>query len=96
MKTLLIMYAGSEPKLVERLLDAQGAGGWTELTHAHGAGATGRHEESRAWPGNTTVFLSIVPGERVATLTAAIVAARGTLPAGDRLHAAVLPTDTFI
>ena len=96
MKTLLILYAGADHRLVERLLDAQGAGGWTELMHAHGAGETGRHEGTRAWPGDTTVFLSVVPSDRVEALTAAIVGARAGLSAGERLHAAVLPTDAFI
>lgn len=96
MKTLLIMYAGADPRFVERLLDTQGAAGWTELTHARGAGLSGRHEGTRAWPGNTTVFLTVVPSEQVASLTDAIVAARAELVSGERLHAAVLPTDLFI
>ncbi len=96
MKTLLILYAGPEPRVVEQMLDAHGAGGWTELTHARGAGASGRHEGTRAWPGDTTVFLSVVPAEQMESLTAAIVSTRAGLGVGERLHAAVLPTDAFI
>lgn len=96
MKTLLIVYSGSDPQIIERELDLHHVGGYTELSRAHGTGASGRREGTRAWPGESTVFLSVVPDERVDALTVALVAARGALAPGERLHMAVLPTDTFL
>ena len=95
MKLLLIIYSGSRSRLVPDLLDAQGVGGYTELTPAHGAGGTGRREGSRAWPGTAEVYFSIVPGERVDDLAAAFRAELVNLAPGERLHVAVLPTDSF-
>lgn len=90
------MYSGSDSRLVPTLLDEHQVGGYTELTQAHGAGRTGRREGTRAWPGDASVYFSIVPGGRVAELTSAIQVEAGRLEAGERLHLAVLPTETFI
>jgi hypothetical protein len=95
MKMLLIIHSGSDSRLVPSLLDEHRSGGYTELSQAHGAGRTGRFEGSRAWPGDARVYFSIVPGERLDPLLAAVRGAAATLPEGERLHAAVLPTETF-
>ena len=95
MKIVLIMYSGDQKRLVPGLLDAHHASGHTELSRAHGAGATGRREENRAWPGDTTVFFSVVEDTRVSELTEALRAASSGLPPGERLHAAVLPALDF-
>ena len=95
MKLLLVIYSGSRPRLVPDLLDAHHVGGYTGLTQAHGTGATGRREGTRAWPGDSTVFFSIVAQEQVAALTAALRHEADGLEPLERLHVAVLPTDTF-
>lgn len=95
MKLLLIIYSGSTSRLVPELLETHQAGGYTRLTPAHGAGETGRREGTRAWPGAADVYFSIVPAERVDELTAALRAETERLKEGERLHVAVLPTDTF-
>jgi hypothetical protein len=81
---------------VPSLLDEHRAGGYTEFAPARGAGRTGHFDGTRAWPGDVRVYFSIVPAERVSRLTAAVSAAARALPEGERLHAAVLHTDTFI
>lgn len=96
MKLLLITHSGSDSRLVPSLLDEHQAGGYTEFARALGAGRTGRFEGTRAWPGNARVYFSIVPSERVEPLLSAVRDAAGALPVGERLHVAVLPTETFI
>lgn len=96
MKLLLIIYSGSKPRLVPELLEAHHAGGYTRLDTAHGAGETGRREGTRAWPGNAHVYFSIVPGERVSELAAALRHEAAELGTGERLHVAALPTELFI
>jgi hypothetical protein len=76
-------------------LQALGAPGWTRFDHGHGAGTHGRVEGSRAWPGEEVIYLAIVPGERVAALTAGLAAEQQRLPAGERLHFAVTPVEHF-
>lgn len=95
MKMLMVVYTGMSPQRVASLLDAHHAGGYTEFRNAHGTGATGRHEGSRAWPGESTLFLSVVPQETSDELLTALSGAAGSLPTGERLHVAVVPTESF-
>ena len=95
MKMLMLVYSGSSPRRISSLLDRHHAGGYSEFRNVHGAGSTGRREGTRAWPGESTLFVSVVPGERSDELVAALRDATATLPAGERLHVAVLPTETF-
>ena len=95
MKLLMIVYSGSQPQGVTALLEAHGVHGWTELPRALGAGASGRREQTRAWPGDAVVLLTIVDAARVDELTTTLAQARDRLPQGERLHAAVLPVEHF-
>jgi hypothetical protein len=95
MKLLLIIYSGPRSRLVPDLLESHQAGGYTRLNPAHGAGESGRREGTRAWPGGADVYFSIVPAERSEALVASLRAETDRLQEGERLHAAVLPTDTF-
>ena len=95
MKMLMLVYSGAAPSRVSSLLDAHHSGGWTEFAGVHGAGATGRRDGSRAWPGDSTLFVSVVPAETASVLVDAVRAEAGRLPSGERLHVAVLPTDSF-
>ena len=95
MKLLLIIYSGSTSRLVSDLLEDHQAGGYTRLTPAHGAGETGRREGTRAWPGGADVYFTIVDADRIEALTDALRAEADQLGEGERLHVAVLPTETF-
>ena len=95
MKLVMVIYSGSRPDTVTALLEAHQAQGWTELHGAHGAGASGRREATRAWPGDAAVFFSIVDVARADHLVEALAAEARTLPAGERLHAAVMPVERF-
>lgn len=94
-KMLLIIYSGATTQRIAGLLDAHHAGGYTEFRDAHGAGSTGRREGSRAWPGVSTLFLSVVPESTADLLMGALRDEAAHLAEGERLHVAVLPTETF-
>ena len=95
MKLVMVVYAGSTPEVVADLLAAAPAGGYSEFRSVHGAGRGGRREGNRAFPGESTLFVSVVPSEAAPALVDTLREAAGRLPAGERLHAAVLPTETF-
>ena len=95
MKMLIVVYSGSTPHLIASLLDSHHAGGYTEFRNAHGAGTTGKREGSRAWPGESTLFFSVVPAERSNELVSSLREESAHLPTGDRMHVAVLSTETF-
>lgn len=95
MKLVIIMYAGPSPQRVSAVLEAHDARGFTEIEGAHGKGDSGRHEGTRAWPGETSVLFTILPDERVAALAAALRALGGSAGPGERLHVAVVPVEQF-
>jgi hypothetical protein len=95
MKLLLVIYGGPRPGLVPALLEEHCAGGWTELPGAHGAGRSGRHTGSRAWPGESTVYFTIVDDGVGEELTQTLKGAGGSAAPGERLHVAELPVERF-
>ena len=95
MKMLMLVYTGPAPQRISSLLDRHQAGGYTEFRNAHGAGSTGRRDGSRAWPGESTLWVSVLPESQSEELVGTLRAETARLPAGERLHVAVLPTETF-
>ena len=95
MKLLMVVYSGSRPRTVTGLLESHEVHGWTELPRGLGAGATGRREASRAWPGDAAVFFTIVSDGQATPLADALQHASAALPEDERLHAAIMPVETF-
>ena len=95
MKMLVIIYSGTEPERVNAVLDAHPVGGYTEFGEVRGVGATGRREGSRAWPGRSTLFMSVMTVGCTDTVVAELRATARELPEGQRLHVAVLPVEEF-
>jgi len=95
MKMLMILYSGPDPQRVAHVLEERHAPGWTQLAHARGAGATGRRDATRAWPGESTVFITVLPTEDADALSAALRAFGASADGSERLHVAVLPVERF-
>jgi nucleoid-associated protein YgaU len=95
MKLLLIVHSGDDREVVPTLLDRHQVHGWTELPRAHGAGASGRREGTRAWPGDSALYFTAVDDAKASELTDALAEAARALPEGERLHATVLPVERF-
>lgn len=95
MRTFLLMYGGPDEARVPTLLEKHGITHYTSFAGGHGAGSTGRREGTRAWPGETTMIVSLVPDERAESLADELQHEAAGLPAGERLHVAVLPTERF-
>ncbi len=95
MKLLMTLYAGADPQRVRTVLEAHEARSFTEIDHAHGRGASGRMEGTRAWPGETSVVISVVPEEHLPELEAALRELAAGAQPGERLHVAVLPVEHF-
>lgn len=95
MRMLVIMYGGPRAHLVPALLNQNQVQGWTRLAEAHGAGAGGRREGSRAWPGESQVFFTVVEDEMVERLTTSLRARAAEAEPGERIHVATLPVERF-
>ena len=96
MKMLMLVYSGPNPSRVSSLLDRHQAAGYTEFRNVHGSGATGRREGTRAWPGESSLFVSVVAAHQADALVATLGDEVRQLSSGERLHVAVLPLETFI
>jgi len=96
MKTIFIIHAGADEHRVPRLLEKHGAKGFTQIGRGTGAGATGRLEGTRAWPGHATLWLTITPSEDAEVLVQALRELKAHLEPGEHLHASVMDTETFI
>jgi hypothetical protein len=95
MKLFLLMYGGPTPERVGAILERHDIHEYTTFAGGKGVGRTGKREGSRAWPGETTMVISIVPRERVDATVAALEQEADALPPGERLHVAVLETQRF-
>ena len=96
MKMLLIVYSGPRAALVPELLERHHVDGWTEMPRAHGAGATGRREGTRAWPGDATVFFLLAPDERAREVMDAVGTCARECVSGERIHAALMPVEAMV
>lgn len=95
MKMLMLVYSGNTPERISGMLDDCGGGGYTQFHGVHGAGSTGRREGSRAWPGKSTLFVSVIPEDTARRLFHTLHEESTRLPPGERLHVAILPTESF-
>ncbi len=95
MKMLMLIYSGTNPQSVTSLLDDHCAGGYSVFNDVSGAGVTGKRDGTRAWPGKSTLFVSMVPELVAGELTEILRREVDRLPVGERLHVAVLPIETF-
>ncbi|MBX3174063.1 MAG: hypothetical protein KF709_06595 [Gemmatimonadaceae bacterium] len=95
MRMFVLMYGGPDAARVPALLERHGVTHYTTFAGGHGVGSTGRREGTRAWPGETTMLMSVVPDEQVDALSGALESEAKALPAGERLHVAVLPIERF-
>ncbi len=59
MTALLIFVDADRAGDVERLLEARGLPGYTEIPNVLGKGRTGRKLGTRAFPGSTTLYFTV-------------------------------------
>lgn len=95
MKLLLIVYSGPSPHRITSLFDQHQVDGWTEIDHAHGAGKTGRRVGTRAWPGESALFFTVIGDEPCHALKDGLRAEQARLEGGERLHVMSIPVDDF-
>jgi hypothetical protein len=95
MRMFVLMYSGPSPKRVEEILERHDVHSWTSYGGGHGSGRTGRHEGTRAWPGESTIVMSVVPAANADAIAAALEQEADALPPGERLHLAVMPIERF-
>ena len=96
MKLVLLLHAGPAGDRLHRVADALGLAAHTDLGVVHGAGASGRHEGSRAFPGDGHAMFAVVEDGRADQLAADLARVRADLPPDERLHAFILPVERML
>ncbi len=96
MKLVLLLHVGPEGERLHQVAQSLGLGAHTDLGVVHGAGASGRHEGSRAFPGAGHAMFAVVDDARAESLPQELVRVRAGLPVDERLHAFVLPVERML
>jgi nitrogen regulatory protein PII len=68
MKLVMIICDGERVDDVRDLLESHGVNAFTEVPGLHGAGDTGAHRGTRAFPGSSTLVFTAVADESAAGL----------------------------
>jgi hypothetical protein len=93
MKMLLILVPSPREGEVLALIEATGVHGYSEVSGVHGAGKSGRHLGTRAFPGSGSVIFTIGPEEETRELAAALGRLAASFEPGEGgLHAFALDT----
>ena len=96
MKLVLLLHAGPAGDRLHRVAEVLGLAAHTDLGIVHGAGWSGRHEGSRAFPGDGHAMFAVVEDERADRLATDLARVRDELPPDERLHAFVLPVERML
>jgi len=96
MKMLMILCSGSQLATVQELLDAHDLHGYSEIAEIRGAGRTGKHFGTRAWPGTSNLIFAAIEEPKVDEVVGAIGKVAETCPEGEGIHLIVLPVDRMV
>ncbi|RMH19254.1 MAG: hypothetical protein D6696_11135 [Acidobacteria bacterium] len=86
LKLLLILCASGRADEVRRLIEQRRVEGFTEIPELEGAGVTGRHLGSRAFPGTTSLIFTALAPEPAAALVAALAELQKRCDPGEGLR----------
>jgi nitrogen regulatory protein PII len=95
-KMIMILCPSSQLEHVQKLIDGHHVHGYTEILEVRGAGVSGKHLGTRAWPGTSALVFSVVEAARVDELTAAVRALATRCSPGEGLRAFVLPVEAMV
>ena len=96
MKLVLFLHAGPAGDRLHQVATQLDLPGHTDLGVIHGSGSSGRHEGSRAFPGDGRAMFAVVDDTRAAALLPDVERIRDALPTGERLHAFILPVEQML
>jgi hypothetical protein len=94
-RLFFITYSGTHPSLVTDVLKQEQVTGYTCVQEACGEGASGPRQGTRAFPGQTALFFSVVPPDRYEGLVRALKTQAQRMPDGERLHVSTLGVEEF-
>jgi len=96
MKLLVIFCSGSRIDEVRRLVEAHDVHAFTEIPAALGAGQTGRHMGTRAFPGTSATFLTAVQADKADEILAGLRQWSKTCTAEEGIRVLALPVEQVL
>lgn len=96
MKLVLILVDADRAPDVERILEHRGLPGYTEIPQVLGKGHTGRKLGTRAFPGATALYFTVIPPADVAGLFAELRDLRATRGSAEGLRVFTLDTEELL
>lgn len=96
MKMLLILCSGERIARVRQLIEAQAVQGYTEIPQALGAGLTGRHLGTRAFPGTASLIFTALAAEASAGLIESLRGLAAGCSSGEGVKVFVLDAEEAV
>jgi hypothetical protein len=96
MKMLIVIVPRSREKELRAELARLGIRGYTEVPEVLGAGETGAHFGTQAFPGSSTLLFSVLDAAALDNALAGLRAVRARLYEAERLHAFVVPVEKVL
>jgi len=96
MKLLMILVDSNHQKDVEKILEAHGTPGYTEVPNVLGKGDSGRKLGNRAFPGSSNLYFVAVDGTICQTLCADLKALHENAGPEEGLKAFILDAELVV
>jgi hypothetical protein len=96
MKMVMILCPSSRLESVQKLIDEHDIRGYSEILEVRGAGVSGKHLGSRAWPGTSALVFSVIEASLADELIEAVRALASRCSPEEGLRAFVLPVERMV
>lgn len=96
MKLVMIFCTGACDQRLRDLIESRGVHAYTEIPEVLGAGTTGKHFGTRAWPGASSVILTAVETGKADELMAALADFSKRCLPEQGVRAVVLPVEKML
>ena len=96
MKLVMMLVDADRAPDVERVLEQRDLPGYTEIPQVLGKGQTGRKLGTRAFPGATTLYFTVIPAAHVGGLFEALRQLRDARGPAEGLRVFTLDTEELL
>jgi len=96
MKMVMILCPTSRLESVQKLIDEHDIRGYSEILEVRGAGVSGKHLGSRAWPGTSALVFSVIEASKADELIEAVRTLANRCSPEEGLRAFVLPVERMV
>lgn len=93
---LMVVCSGESLDRMRRIFEEHGVHGYTEIPDARGAGETGLHLGTRAFPGGSSVIFTVMNDDAVAPLATALRELSGRCEPAEGLAAFMMDAERLV